>query len=41
MTSTEDLFCYSYDATPGHAHMPEAVVTPANTSEVSQGFETC
>ncbi len=36
MTSTEDLFSYSYDATPGHAHMPDAVVTPANTNEVSQ-----
>lgn len=36
MTSTEDLFSYSYDATPGHAHMPDAVVTPANTNEVSE-----
>lgn len=36
MTSTEDLFSYSYDATPGHSHMPDAVVTPANTNEVSQ-----
>lgn len=36
MTSTEDLYSYSYDATPGHAHMPDVVVSPANTSEVSQ-----
>lgn len=36
LTSTEDLHCYSYDATPGHAHMPEAVVIPANAAEVSQ-----
>jgi len=36
MTSTEDLFSYSYDATPGHAHMPAAVVTPATTNEVSE-----
>lgn len=36
MTSPEDLFCYSYDATPGFSHMPEAVVVPANTAEVSQ-----
>ena len=36
MTSLEDLFCYSYDATPGFSHMPEAVVVPANTAEVSK-----
>ena len=36
MTSSEDLFCYSYDATPGFSHMPEAVVVPANTAEVSR-----
>ena len=36
MTSPEDLFCYSYDATPGFSHMPEAVVVPANTAEVSK-----
>ncbi len=36
LTSLEDLHCYSYDATPGHAHMPEAVVIPANTDEVSK-----
>ena len=36
LTSPEDLFCYSYDATPGFSHMPEAVVVPANTTEVSK-----
>lgn len=36
MTSPEDLYCYSYDATPGHAHMPEAVVVPATTAEVAE-----
>ena len=36
LTSVEDLYSYSYDATPGHAHMPDAVVKPANTNEVSQ-----
>ena len=36
MTNTEDLYCYSYDATPGHSHMPDIVLSPANTQEVSQ-----
>ncbi|AJQ27179.1 FAD-binding oxidoreductase [Pelosinus fermentans] len=36
LTSVEDLYCYSYDATPGHAHMPDAVVSPANTAETSK-----
>lgn len=36
LTSSEDLYCYSYDATPGHAHMPEVVVSPANTIETSK-----
>lgn len=36
MTSTEDLYAYSYDATPGHGHMPDVVILPANTTEVSQ-----
>jgi glycolate oxidase len=36
LTCTEDLYCYSYDATPGHSHMPEAVVSPANTAETSK-----
>jgi glycolate oxidase len=36
LTSIEDLYCYSYDATPGHSHMPDAVVSPANTAETSK-----
>jgi len=36
MTNMEDLYCYSYDATPGHSHMPDMVISPANTHEVSQ-----
>ena len=36
MTSTEDLYSYSYDATPGNAHMPDVVVAPATTDEVSK-----
>lgn len=36
LTSKEDLLCYSYDATPGFSHMPDVVVSPANTGEVSQ-----
>ena len=36
LTSPEDLYTYSYDATPGHAHMPDAVVIPGNAEEVSQ-----
>lgn len=36
LTSPEDLYTYSYDATPGHAHMPDVVVAPANAAEVSQ-----
>lgn len=36
LTGAEDLLCYSYDATPGFTHMPEAVVIPATTEEVSQ-----
>jgi len=36
LTNKEDLFCYSYDATPGFSHLPEAVVIPANTDEVSK-----
>ena len=36
LTSPEDLYTYSYDATPGHAHMPDAVVIPGNSEEVSQ-----
>ncbi|GBG56809.1 FAD-binding protein [Sporomusaceae bacterium FL31] len=36
LTSPEDLYTYSYDATPGHAHMPEVVVIPGNTQEISE-----
>ncbi|MEL7633462.1 MULTISPECIES: FAD-binding oxidoreductase [Sporomusa] len=36
LTDKEDLLCYAYDATPGFSHMPDAVVSPANTNEVSQ-----
>lgn len=36
LTSPEDLSCYSYDATPGFSHMPEAVVIPTTTEEVSK-----
>ena len=35
LTSRADLVCYSYDAT-GQSFMPDAVVLPANTGEVSQ-----
>lgn len=35
LTSMEDLHCYSYDATPGYAKMPDVVVIPANAAEVS------
>lgn len=36
LTSKEELLCYSYDATPGYSHMPDVVISPANTEEVSQ-----
>ncbi|MPL63369.1 putative FAD-linked oxidoreductase [bioreactor metagenome] len=36
LTSPEDLYSYSYDATPGFQNLPEAVVRPANTEEVSK-----
>ena len=35
-TAKEDLRCYAYDATPGFLHMPEAVVAPADTEQVSK-----
>ena len=35
LTGQEDLFCYSYDATPGYSHLPEAVVIPENVNQVS------
>lgn len=36
MTNPEDLYSYSYDATPGFQNLPDAVVRPANTEEVSK-----
>lgn len=36
LTSPEDLYSYSYDATPGHQHLPEVVVLPGKTEEVSK-----
>ena len=36
LTRPEDLYSYSYDATPGHSHMPEAVVIPGTAEEVSE-----
>ncbi|HWQ62124.1 MAG TPA: FAD-linked oxidase C-terminal domain-containing protein [Negativicutes bacterium] len=36
LTSEEELLCYSYDATPGFANLPDIVVVPANTQEVSR-----
>lgn len=36
LTGKEDLLCYSYDATPGYSHMPDIVISPANTEEVSK-----
>ncbi|KLU60586.1 putative FAD-linked oxidoreductase [Peptococcaceae bacterium CEB3] len=35
LTKKEDLICYSYDPTPNH-HLPEAVVIPGNSDEVTQ-----
>ncbi len=35
-TSQEDLYAYSYDATPGHTYLPDVVVSPGTTEEVSQ-----
>ncbi|MBP2635267.1 MAG: putative FAD-linked oxidoreductase [Firmicutes bacterium] len=36
LTSKEELLCYSYDATPGYSHMPDVVISPGNTEEVSK-----
>ena len=36
LTTPEDLHSYSYDATPGHAHMPDVVVMPADAAQTAQ-----
>ncbi len=36
LTKPEDLYAYSYDATPGHSYMPSAVVIPGTAKEVSE-----
>ncbi|MDR3591984.1 MAG: FAD-linked oxidase C-terminal domain-containing protein [Negativicutes bacterium] len=36
LTGKEDLLCYSYDATPGFSHMPDAVIIPGTTDEVAK-----
>lgn len=36
ITEPEELLCYGYDATPGFTHMPEVIVRPGSTQEVSQ-----
>ena len=36
LTGKEDLLSYGYDATPGFFHLPEAVVIPENTAQVSK-----
>jgi glycolate oxidase len=40
LTSPEDLICYSYDGT-FHESLPEAVVSPASTGEVSAILALC
>jgi glycolate oxidase len=40
LTSPEDLICYSYDGT-FHEALPEAVVSPASTGEVSAILALC
>lgn len=35
------LLVYSYDATPNFQHMPDAVVSPRNTTEVSEIIKLC
>ncbi len=36
LTSKEDLTSYSYDATAFYAHMPDVVVLPTNSGQISQ-----
>ncbi len=36
LTRPEELYSYSYDATPGHQHMPEVVILPGTVKEVSE-----
>ena len=36
LTGKEDLLSYGYDATPGFFHLPEAVVIPETTEQVSK-----
>ena len=36
LTKPEELACYAYDATPGFSHMPDVVVMPSTTEEVSK-----
>jgi glycolate oxidase len=40
LTSHEELYCYSYDATPGYSHLPEAIVIPENVNQVSDILKT-
>lgn len=40
LSETEELICYSYDATP-NSFLPEAVVFPDNTQEISAIVKTC
>lgn len=35
LTEKEELYCYSYDATPGYSHLPDAVVIPEDVNQVS------
>ena len=36
LTNIEELYCYSYDATPGYLKIPDVVVIPGNTVEVAE-----
>ncbi|MDP6100643.1 MAG: FAD-linked oxidase C-terminal domain-containing protein [Dehalococcoidia bacterium] len=41
LSSPEDLLCYSYDASPSSSNLPQAVVFPASTQEMSQLLGLC